>query len=116
MAKDPTFDRRKYPRVRTETLVSIARMEAKDVVAHAVDFSLGGIRFQCINLDLGVGELLRVTLNLGGQEVLLVGKVVRSTELDAFVQELALALIEVDADALELLHGQLEDFEEPQPG
>ena len=35
MAKDPTFDRRKYPRVMTEALVSIARVESAGVVAHA---------------------------------------------------------------------------------
>ncbi len=112
LAKDPTFDRRKYPRVRTETVASIACLEATDVVAHAVDLSLGGIRFQCVDLELSLGELLRVTLNLDGNEVSLVGKVVRITELDAFVQELALALIEVDARSLELLHSQLEDFQE----
>ena len=40
------------------------------------------------------------------------GKTVRVTEIDAFVQEVGLALIEVDADTLELLHEQLEGFQE----
>ena len=112
MAKDPTFDRRKYQRVMTEALVSIARVESADVVAHAVDLSEGGIRFQCVGLEVELGELLRVTLNLGGSEVSAVGKVVRITELDAFSEELALALVEVDARTLELLHEHLEDFQE----
>ena len=112
LAKDPTFDRRKYPRVRTEAVVSIAQVEAKDVLAQAVDLSLNGIRFQCVGLDVVPGELLRVTLNLDGNEVSAVGKLVRVTDLDAFTQELALTLIEVDARTLELLRENLSDFED----
>ena len=112
VAKDPTFDRRKYPRVMTEALVSIAWLDSKDVLAHAMDLSLGGIRFQCADLEFELGQILRVTLKLGDQEVSLVGKTVRVTELDAFVQEVGLALIDVDAETLELLHEQLGDFEE----
>lgn len=110
MAKDPTFDRRKYPRVLTEALVSIAWLDSKDVVVHALDLSLGGIRFQCADLEFEQGQMLRVTLKLGEQEASLVGKIVRVTELDAFTQEVALALIDVDAKTLELLHEQLADF------
>ena len=110
MAKDPTFDRRKYPRVRTEAIVSIEQVEAKDVLAQAIDLSLGGIRFQCVGLDVEPGELLRVTLNLDGSDVSAVGELVRATDLDAFTQELALALVEVDARTLELLRENLSDF------
>ncbi len=112
MAEDPTFDRRKYPRVRTEALVSIAFLDSNDVVAHAMDLSLGGIRFQCADLEFELGQMLRVTLKLGEQEASRVGKTVRVTELDAFVQEVGLALIDVDARTLELLHEQLEDLQE----
>ncbi len=112
MAKDPTFDRRKYPRVRTEAVVSIEQVEAKDVLAQAIDLSLGGIRFQCVGLDVEPGELLRVTLNLDGSDVSAVGKLVRVTDLDAFTQELALALVEVDARTLELLRENLSDFQD----
>ena len=110
MAKDPTFDRRKYPRVRTEAIVSIEQVEAKDVLAQAIDLSLNGIRFQCVGLDVEPGELLRVTLNLDGSDVSAVGELVRVTDLDAFTQELALALVEVDARTLELLRENLSDF------
>lgn len=112
MAKDPTFDRRKYPRVMTEALVSIAWLDSKEVQAHAMDLSLGGIRFQCADLEFEPGQMLRVTLKLGEQEASLVGKTVRVTELDAFVQEVALALVDVDAQTLELLHEQLADFQD----
>ncbi len=112
MAKDSLFGRRKYPRVRTEVLFSVTRMDAPDGVASAVDFSLGGIRFQCVGIEFKVGQLLHVRLNLGGTEVGAIGKLVRITKPDAFTQELALAFVEVEARTLKLLEQYLEDAEE----
>ena len=110
--KDLTSNRRKYPRVRTEALMSIACVDNDDFVAHTVDLSLNGLRFQCVGLDVEVGQLLRVGFRLGEEEVSVVGKLVRVTELDFLSQELALALIEVDARTRELFAEHLEDAEE----
>jgi PilZ domain len=85
--KDSTFDRRKYPRVRTESLVSIARVDTRQALAQALDVSIGGIRFQCVGLEVELGELLRVLLTIGDRTVSVVGKLVRVTELDGFTQE-----------------------------
>ncbi len=112
MAKDSLFGRRKYPRVQTEVLFSVTRVDASDGVAHAVDLSLGGIRFQSVGLEFEVGQILRVVLNLGGTEVSAIGKLMRITQPDAFTQELALAFVEVDARALKLLEEYLEDADE----
>ncbi len=112
MAKDSLFGRRKYPRVKTEVLFSITRVDASDGVAYAVDLSLGGICFQCVGLEFGVGEFLRVSLNLGETEVSAIGKLVRITTLDAFTKELAMAFVEVDARTLKLLEEYLEEAEE----
>jgi hypothetical protein len=48
-----------------------------------------------------------VTLELEGQPVTVVGQLVRVTELDAFSQEVALAFLEVDPEALALLESSL---------
>jgi hypothetical protein len=112
LAIDSTSGRRKYPRIKTEALFSIARVDSADAVAYAVDLSLGGIRFQAVGLQFEIGEMLRVTLNLEGTEVSAIGKLVRITQLDAFTQELALAFAEVDARTLKLLEEYLEDAEE----
>jgi hypothetical protein len=109
LAEDLTYDRRKYPRVRTEALLSIARVDDSDLVARTVDLSMGGLRFRCVGLEVDLGEVLRVSLRLGGSEISLVGKLVRITDLDDLTQELALAFIEIDAAALELIQEELPD-------
>lgn len=111
MAKAPRYDRRKYPRVRTETLVAVARVDSSDHLGWSVDLSQGGIRFQWVGLELEVGEGVRMTLDLGGHQGSLVGKVARVTALDAFAQEVALAFHEADAKTVELLKDYLEDGE-----
>ena len=107
MDKDSTFDRRKYPRVQTESLVSIARVDAREALAQALDVSIGGIRFQCVGLEVEFGELLRVLLTIGDRTVSVVGRLVRVTELDGFTQEVALAYTEVDPETLRFLASNL---------
>ena len=105
--KDSTFDRRKYPRVHTESLVSIARVDAREALAHALDVSMGGIRFQCVGLEVELGEVLRVLLTIGDRTLSVIGKLVRVTELDGFTQEVALTFTEVDAETLRFLSQNL---------
>ena len=110
--KDETFNRRKFPRVQTDALVSIARVNRDDVVGHAQDVSIGGIRFRCVGLEVDPGELLRVTMNLEGEVVSVIGELKRVTDLDAFTQEFALSFVEVDPSSAEKLEGLLpEDYE-----
>jgi hypothetical protein len=110
--KDETFDRRKFPRVRTESLVSIARLGAQPALASAMDLSRGGIRFQCVGLEVEQGERLRVTLTLGDQTIDVTGVLVRVTELDAFTQEVALCFGRIDNETLALLELHLPEAEE----
>jgi hypothetical protein len=111
VTKDESFNRRKYPRVRTESLVSLARVDSPDVLAHALDLSRNGIRFQCVGLEVEQGENLRVTFNLGDRTVTVVGVLVRVTDLDGFTQEVALAFTQIDQDTLDLLDADLPEFE-----
>lgn len=115
MDKDSTFDRRKYPRVRTESLVSIARVDTRQALAQALDVSIGGIRFQCVGLEVELGELLRVLLTIGDRTLSVVGRLVRVTELDGFTQEVALSFTEIDADTLRFLSGSLPEGYELEP-
>ena len=74
MKYDTTLDRRKYPRVHTETLVSIARVDTpQQGLAQALDLSIGGLRFQCVGIEVELGEMLRVELTLGDRTVSVVG-------------------------------------------
>jgi hypothetical protein len=110
-----TFDRRKYPRVRTESLVSIARVDTRESLAHALDVSIGGIRFQCVGLEVELGETLRVQLTIGPRTMSVVGKLVRVTELDGFTQEVALLFTEVDPETLRFLSQSLPEGYELEP-
>ena len=104
---DQSFDRRKYPRVMTESIVSIERVSRPRGLAHALDLSMAGVRFQCVGLELDPGETVRVQLNLNDETVSVVGTLVRVTELDAFSQEVALTFMDVDPETQELLRDVL---------
>ena len=112
MSKDETFDRRKFPRVRTESLVSIARLGSGSALASALDLSRGGIRFQCVGFEMEAGERLKVTLTLGDQTVDVIGTLLRVTDLDAFTQEVALNFGGLDRDTRALLDLHLPEAEE----
>jgi hypothetical protein len=101
MRKPSPEDRRKYPRVRTDAVVAIRRMDDGLQLAHGVDLGIGGIRFQCVGLDLDPGQPVEVTLNLGDCTRSVIGQIVRCTDLDPFTQEIALAFVQVDPDTLD---------------
>jgi hypothetical protein len=111
LAKVPKFDRRKYPRVRTDAVAAIERVDSPNVVAYAVDLSLGGIRFQYLGtgLEFEIGELVQMTVNLGDSDVSAAGEIMRIEDLDTSAHELAVAFAELDARTLELLQDYLGD-------
>jgi hypothetical protein len=107
LKSDPTFDRRKYLRVLTEQVISIGRLDSREGLAHALDLSLGGIRFQCVGLGVNVGEMLKVTLTLAENTYALVGQIMRVVDLDEFTQEVALSFVKMDDDTRRVLEDNL---------
>ena len=83
--------------------MSVAHVDAPAALATALNLSRGGIRFQCVGLEVEVGDTVRVELTIEDQTLAVVGTLIRVTELDAFAQDVALAFSEVDADTLQLL-------------
>jgi glutamate formiminotransferase len=114
MDKPGNADRRKYPRIRTDAVMAIRRVEDAAKLAHAVDLSIGGIRFQCVGLELELGDTIEVTFNLGDRTTTVVGRTLRLTDLDAFTQEVALGFVEVDPEVLERFYDLGLGDEEPQ--
>ena len=100
-------ERRIYTRVRLESVVSVARANLIDVVAQARDLSLGGIRFVVEGMELDLGDMLCVTLELSGSNMNVIGQLVRLTDIDDFRQEVALAFFDVDAASLEVMRAHL---------
>jgi hypothetical protein len=112
MAEETGNDRRKFPRVRTDSVISIARLDPPPTaLAHAIDLSLNGIRFQCVGVELALGDILRVTLTLGDETVTVEGQLVRVTDLDPFTQEVALAFLSLDDESQRVLNEALPDYE-----
>ncbi len=114
MAEDPGSERRKYPRIRTDSVMSIRPVEDRESLVQGLDVGLGGVRFGCVGLELDLGELIEVTFNLGDTTTTVLGKVVRLTDLDAFAQEIGLAFLKIDPGTLERFYelGLVGDAEE----
>jgi hypothetical protein len=110
---EPQDDRRKYPRVRTDSVVSIRPLDDSERLAHVLDLSLGGIRFECVGVELEVGNDVSVTITLGDRTAEVIGRLVRVIDLDAFTQEVALAFWMSDEQTERVLRDALPEGHEP---
>ncbi len=60
------------------------------------DVSTGGIRFEAVGIEINLGDLLRVTFNVGRRTIVATGKVVWAVETDPITQEVGIAFHEID--------------------
>jgi hypothetical protein len=102
-------ERRKYHRIPTDQVISFAEIHRGDRLAVGKNFSLGGIRFEAVGCEINLGDVLRVTFNVGDQTVVATGNVIWATETDPISVEVGLEFIEIDPVALELLEDMLQD-------
>lgn len=96
-------DRRKYARLGTDQMISFAQLDTRDRLAVGKDVSSGGIRFEAVGCEVALGDVLRVTFNVGEHTLVAVGKVVWATDLDPITMEVGLEFIEIDPMAMRLL-------------
>jgi hypothetical protein len=96
-------DRRKYQRIGTDQVISFAPVDARDLLGVSRNLSSGGIRFEAVGCEIGLGDTLRVTFNLAENTVVAVGKVVWATEIDPITTDVGLEFIDIDTTALGLL-------------
>ena len=97
------IDRRKYPRIATDQVISFAMVETTDQLGVSKDVSAGGIRFEAIGCELDLGDKIRVTFNVGEHTVVAIGTVNWATELDALTLEVGLEFNEIDPEALRII-------------
>jgi len=83
-------ERRKYSRLATDQVISFAPLESRDLLGVSRDLSLGGIRFEAVGCEIDLGDVLRVTFNVGEDTVVAVGKVAWSTEVDPITLDVGL--------------------------
>lgn len=101
-------ERRKYHRIGTDQVISFAEVDHSDQLAVSKDLSKGGIRFEAVGIEIELGDVLRVTFNVGDHTVVATGKVVWATDTDAITQEVGIEFHEIDPDAVRLLEEALE--------
>ena len=98
--------RRRYHRVQTEMMISVDRLEGSAVLAHSLDLSTSGIRFQCLGLDIEAGDLLRVQITLGERTVNAIGEAVWVSKV-GMTQEVGLRFKPVEPSARRVLEAEL---------
>ncbi len=96
-------ERRKYSRIATDQVVSFAHVDTRDLLGVSRNLSRGGIRFEAVGCEVQLGDVLRVTFNVGERTVVAVGSVVWATETDPITIDIGIEFIEIDAEALDLL-------------
>jgi hypothetical protein len=101
--QQPDSDRRKYPRLETDQMIAVARVDTGAQIAQSRDVSLGGIRFQIFGAELELGDVLRIYFNVEDQTVSGLGRVVWATDLDAFTTDVGLEFLEIDPVAFQFL-------------
>jgi hypothetical protein len=104
-------DRRKYQRIATDQVISFAPVDARDLLGVSRNVSLGGIRFEAVGCEIDLGDVLRVTFNIGDKTIVAVGKVAWSTEIDPITMDVGLEFVEIDAEASQALEAVLSDHE-----
>jgi hypothetical protein len=107
-------DRRKYSRIATDQVISFAPVDTRDLLGVSRNVSPSGIRFEAVGCEFALGEILRVTFNLGDHTVVAVGRVVWATEMDPITTDVGIEFIEIDPVALRLME-ELQASEAPAP-
>ncbi len=102
-------ERRKYQRIGTDQVISFAPVDTRDLLGVSRNLSSGGIRFEAVGCEIDLGDVLRVTFNVGDHTVVAVGKVAWATEMDPITTDVGLEFIDIDAAAVRLLEDVTSD-------
>ena len=108
MGEGEGAERRKYHRIGTDQVISFAEINHLDQLAVSKDISTGGIRFEAVGIEINLGDVLRITFNIGDHTVVATGKVVWATDTDPITQEVGIEFYEIDPEAVRLLEETLE--------
>ena len=102
-------DRRKYTRIGTDQVISFAPVDAQNLLGVSSDVSVGGIRFQAVGCEIDMGDVIRVTFNVGEQTLEAIGRVVWSTEVDPITLDVGLEFVEIDPVDLRLIEQETQE-------
>jgi hypothetical protein len=100
-------DRRRHRRLGLDQAILVAPFAEREIMAQCLDVSQGGMRLRTAGLPLREGDLVRVTFNVSGESVLALGRVLRTTPLDAVANEISLEFARIDPWGQRLLEQAL---------
>lgn len=103
-------ERRKYPRIPTDQVISFTPVDSGAQLGVGKDVSASGIRFEAIGVELDLGDVIRVTFNVGESTLVAVGEVMWATEVDPITTEVGLQFVEIDPRALRILQESVHGF------
>ena len=101
-------DRRKYPRIPSDQLVSFTPLGGGPSLGDAGDVSLGGIRIKIVGCEFREGDLLVVNFNVGEQTIEAVGRVVWLKQMDDITAEIGFEFVRIDPWAARLLEEEMD--------
>jgi hypothetical protein len=113
MHKSEGGERRKYHRISTDQVISFAEIDRPDQLAVSKNVSSGGISFEAVGIEINLGDVLRITFNVGDRTVVASGTVVWATDTDPITQEVGIEFHEIDPEAVRLLEEATEPELEP---
>ena len=113
MGQGEGAERRKYHRIGTDQVISFAEVDAIDRLGVSKNLSSGGISFEAVGIEINLGDVLRITFNVGDHTVVATGKVVWATDTDPITQEVGIEFHEIDPEAIRLLDEGIEHVPEP---
>lgn len=97
-------ERRQFPRIPMDQIVSFEELGRSGRRGRSVDLSGGGIRFRAVVCEIELGESLRLRFSVLGQVVTATGTVAWVTEIDPLTLEVGVEFDEIDARGRALLH------------
>ncbi len=100
-------ERRKYPRIASDQLVSFTQFGGAPSLGDASDLSLGGFRIKIVGCEIRKDDLLCVSFNVGEQTVESVGRVVWLRQIDDITAEVGLEFVRIDPWAARLLEEEM---------
>ena len=100
-------ERRKYSRIQTGQVISVAPLDRRDRLAVGKNLSIGGNRFEVVGCELDLDDVLRVTFNVGHNTVVAVGRVAWATDVDPITTDVGIEFIEIDPLAQRLLEEEI---------
>jgi hypothetical protein len=113
MADGDGRERRKYHRIATDQVISFAEVNHADQLAVSKNLSTGGISFEAVGIEINLGDVVRVTFNVGDHTVVATGKVAWATDTDPITQEVGIEFHEIDPEAVRLLEEAIDPPLEP---